>query len=125
MAFISDIHLSSEIQLLNLATCRAKSQRERTWVAKALVLATPFSMPALVSMVASLIRTIEELSTLQIESVFSPALFAIFRASSVSAVSPLWLMTKNRVFLSSSGSLYLNSLAISTEHLIFANLSKR
>ena len=94
-------------------------------VANALVLATPFSIPARVKMAASLSLTIEELSTLQILRLFNPALFAILRASNVSAVSPLCEMVTKSVPSRRRGSLYLNSEAISTWQGILAIRSSR
>ena len=73
----------------------------------------------------SLSRTMEELSTLQILRLFSPARLAILRASRVSAVSPLWLMVIERVSFVGRGSLYLNSDAISMSHRIFEMRSKK
>ena len=63
---------------------RLSNHRVSICVAKAFVLATPYSMPALVKSVASAVRTIEELSTLQIAKVFIPPFCAIFVVSSVS-----------------------------------------
>ena len=104
-AAISLFSSSLLIDALACAICSASIHSVTTCVAKALVLATPFSMPARVSSVSSARRTIEELSTLQIASVFSPACLAIFSASRVSAVSPLCEMTIKRAFLFSFGRL--------------------
>ena len=75
-----------------------------TCVAKAFVLATPFSSPARVRIVHVASRTIELLSTLQIARLRNPLRLASFSASSVSAVSPLWLIATKSSFVSIIGS---------------------
>ena len=75
-----------------------------TCAEKALVEATPFSMPARSSRVRSASRTMELLSTLQSASVESPCALASLIASRVSAVSPDWEITTNRPFGSNTGS---------------------
>ena len=53
-------------------------------------------------------------TTLQIETILAPFFFASLNAANVSAVSPDWEIAINRTSLSTIGSLYLNSDAIST-----------
>ena len=116
---------SFEITFFAFAKYKANIHKTTVWVENALVEATPFSIPALVKIVASAVLVIEELSTLQTTSVLRPAFFAIFKASKVSAVSPLWEITINKVSFVKRGSLYLNSLAISTLHLTFESRSNK
>ena len=116
---------SDEITFFAFAKYKANIQSTTVWVENAFVEATPFSIPARVKIVASAVLVIEELSTLQTTRVLRPAAFAIFKASKVSAVSPLWEITINSVSFVKRGSLYLNSLAISILHLIFESLSNK
>src|SRR5699024_1813736 len=62
--------------------------------------------------------------TLDTAIVLQPIDFAFFNAARVSAVSPDWLIQIISVFSSISGSLYLNSEAISTVTGTEINLSK-
>ena len=58
------------------------------------------------------------------DNTLAPFLLASRSASSVSAVSPDWLIAMKSVFSSTKGSLYLNSEATSTSTGIFTNFSK-
>ena len=72
------------------------------WHTNALVDATAISGPAIVGSTSPDCLAIDEYNTLVSAIFVNPFFLTISRALSVSAVSPLWLIKINRVWLSSS-----------------------
>ena len=73
----------------NFESVKAKKYKPTNWVVKALVEATPISVPALVWNFQSVSRIMALEATLQMAKVLScPKDFACLRAAKVSAVSP-------------------------------------
>ena len=80
----------------------------------ALVVATAISSPAPVYITKSDSEAIELPTTFTTERTFAPLRLDSLNAAKLSAVSPDWLIIMTNVFLSITGTLYLNSEAKST-----------
>ncbi len=81
-----------------------RAERAQTWAVKALVEATPTSVPALVGSITSASRAMVDWCALTRAAVFSPLALHHFRAARVSAVSPDCEMAKASVDLETAGS---------------------